>query len=290
MTTGSPRIIAHSGFKGVAPANSLAAVRAIAAGTHPADMIEIDVMPCGDGTPVVFHDSRLGGAADREGGITDVAGYVWETPLETVQSAKIYETEERVPTLEAVLDLLPPEIGLNIELKNPGVEDIPRGPRNATERAEARASWEPFVSRVVSLIEETESQILFSSFYAGALAAAADHAPDIPRASLPYHGIEDALELARRYDCSAIGPRVNMVRGTPYFEQPRGSHTDPDFEAVDIVQAAHDMSCEVYPWIVRTWREADRLVAAGVDGLIADYPGLLGWNEHAGGGPNDDGD
>ena len=65
-------IIAHRGFAGQFPENTVGAVRA-ASGVGPrgvpdawaADVIEIDAVPTADGTVVAFHDSELSG---RDGG------------------------------------------------------------------------------------------------------------------------------------------------------------------------------------------------------------------------------
>ncbi|MFC7172752.1 glycerophosphodiester phosphodiesterase [Haloplanus litoreus] len=51
-----PSVIAHRGFAGINPENTVAAVRMAA---DRADSVEVDVVACADGTPVVFHDARL---------------------------------------------------------------------------------------------------------------------------------------------------------------------------------------------------------------------------------------
>ena len=61
--TPQPAVIAHRGFAGVYPENTLCAVRAALdppdAGHRGADAIEIDVMATSDGELVVFHDRDL---------------------------------------------------------------------------------------------------------------------------------------------------------------------------------------------------------------------------------------
>ncbi len=84
-----PLIIAHRGFSGRRPENTLAAFRAaIALGV---DMVEIDVHETRDGELVVFHDYRL----DR---ICGVRGRVRDVTL-----AKLQRLNPAVPTLEDVL-------------------------------------------------------------------------------------------------------------------------------------------------------------------------------------------
>ena len=67
-----PSTIAHRGFGGLYPENTIVAMRG--AVQADADAIEIDLMPCADGTPVVFHDPQLSGRPN--GGLTDAKGIV----------------------------------------------------------------------------------------------------------------------------------------------------------------------------------------------------------------------
>lgn len=274
VTESPPRVIAHAGFAGIAPENTLAAFRAVADGTHPAEMVEIDVLPCADGTPVVFHDNRLD-AGDDSRGLTDGTGVVWETPREEVLAARVLDTQETVPTLEHALDVLSPAVGVNLELKNPGTFDVRPGEAlDRDEVARRRDRWDPFVERVIGALEGVASEPLLSSFHEPAIAAVRDLAPDIPVGTLVGGSIEDSLEVAERYDCEAVHPHVDVIESTTFPGETSTSSTRSD-DGVDIVAAARDLGCAVNVWTVRTWYEAERLAAAGVDGLIADYPNLL---------------
>lgn len=274
--TESPRTIAHAGFAGIAPENTLAAFRAIADGTHPAEMVEIDVLPCADGTPVVFHDSRLDAAGDSRG-LTDATGVVWETPRAEVLAARVLDTRETVPTLQEALEVLLPEIGVNIELKNPGSFNVRPGEAlDADAVARRRDRWDPFVERIVGILDDVGGEHLLSSFHEPALAALRDIAPDIPVGALVGASVDDTLAVVQRYDCEAIHPPVNAIPGAPFAG---GIRVQPDstFEGSDVLAAARDHGCAVNVWTVRTWHEAARLAAAGVNGLIADYPNLPRW-------------
>ena len=268
----APEIIAHRGFAGVAPENSLAAFRAVADGTHPAAMIEMDVMPCADGTPVVFHDLRLDDGGNARG-ITDGEGVVWETSLEEIQSARILDTDQQVPTLREALDAIPPEVGVNVELKNPGSFDVRPGEALEPEGVDTRRDrWDPFVESVLAELEDENHELLISSFCEPALASVRDLAPEIPVASLVSHSLEDGLRVAERYECEAIHPPVDAIRETPFFDPPGGERE------LDLLAAAADLGCAVNVWTVCTWREAYWLQEVGVDGVIADYPRLFEWD------------
>ena len=98
MKLGGPtRVIAHRGFSGAAPENTLAAFeKAIEVG---ADMFELDVLLSRDGRVVVIHDDTLERTTDGEGEVAAFtlgelkkldAGY-----LESVESA--IENQPRLP-------------------------------------------------------------------------------------------------------------------------------------------------------------------------------------------------
>ena len=270
---GDPLLFAHRGFAGENPENTVAAASA-AAGAGGADRVEIDVVPTADGDPVVFHDADLSGRGGPPGapddrGLTDATGTVWETDTATVTAAEVLGSGETVPLLGAVLDAIPSEVGVNVELKNPG------RPRSALRPGEAlspealaarKAAWRPLVDRVSVAVEKREHDVLVSSFHEAALAATRERS-ECPVAPLFSESVEDALAIARRYDAAAVHPPIDAVRGTPFFDASR-------FGDRDVVAAAHDAGRAVNVWTVETWYQADRLRAAGVDGVIADYSTL----------------
>jgi glycerophosphoryl diester phosphodiesterase len=90
--------------------------------------------------------------------------------------------------------------------------------------------------------------------------------------------IADGFAIAREHDAAAIHPPIDAIRGTPFYDAERfgGSDTDGDRPAADsLVATAHGEGLAVNVWTVETWYQADRLAAAGVDGVIADYSTLL---------------
>jgi glycerophosphoryl diester phosphodiesterase len=266
-----PIVIAHRGFAGAYPENTIAA--AVGSSLSNADAVEIDVMPCADGTPVVIHDNGL---AEREdGGLTDAEGLVWETDCETVTSAEVLESGETVPTFEALMDAVPPELGINIELKNPGSEDLEFATDLDGDALETRKDlWRPFVRDVLEIAAEYDNDALVISFYEAALAVTREIAPEVPIGVLPWDSIEFGVDVAREYDCEAIHPPYDMIQGVPFFND--GVYIDdPDYGDVDLLDIAHEEGREVNVYTLATWYQAEQLAAAGVDGLVADYPGLL---------------
>lgn len=106
-----PKIVAHHGYSGVAPENTLDAfAKAVDIG---ADMIELDVQRTADGEIVVFHDTELSRITGAEGMVSE-----WSYDrLQTLDAGN----GEHIPTLAEVLDLIQPtELGIYLELKDIG--------------------------------------------------------------------------------------------------------------------------------------------------------------------------
>jgi glycerophosphoryl diester phosphodiesterase len=233
-----PTVVAHRGFAGVNPENTVAAVRAAA---DRADLVEVDVRACRDGTPVVFHDARLDDGGESRG-VTDGRGAVSRASSREVTAAEVLDSGETVPTLSALVDAT--AVPLNVELKATGTGDDDPG------------RWRSVVDRIYGALDDR--RVLFSSFHEGALSAIREREPE---ASLAVLGREPRMgvELARRCDATAV-------------------HLPADRIGPAVVATAHDAGLSVNAWTVRTWREAAAVVGMGVDGLIADYPGLERWS------------
>jgi len=255
----TPTVFAHRGFAGTYPENTVAAVRsAVADG---ADAVEIDVQPTADGDVVVFHDRRLDGSdGDSARGLTDATGVVWEQPTGKVTAARVLGTDERVPLLADVLSAIPETVTVNVELKNPGSEDVrPGEPLGGAPRRRARRRWLPFVESVLAVTDRFGHDILFSSFCEGALAALEESSStDCVAVLVAPNCAAAGATIARRYDVDAIHPPVDAIQRD---------------DSLAATAADIDAACNV--WTVRTWVEARDALDAGADGIVADYPGLL---------------
>ena len=259
-----PRLIAHRAFAGAHPENTVEAVRA--AVDEGADAIEIDVRPSADDGIVVFHDEALDDTGDSRG-ITDGEGRVADLTREELTDAEVLGSGATVPMLGEVLEAVPADFDVHIELKGTGEADVPAPETGALDEADVpgrRAAWHPFVRDAFAVTNEFDGDLLFTSFHEGALAAVSDIAPDANVAPLTLDA-EEGLTIARRYDAAAINPPLALVADTPYADHDRD-------EGVDLVAAAHEEGYDVNVWTIRTWHEAAVAADAGVDGLIADYP------------------
>ena len=259
--------IAHRGFAGVYPENTVAAVEAAVA---QATTVEIDVMPTADGEIVVFHDDTLARLTDAPESVAETA--VWELPYDRIAGYSVLGTEQSIPLLDAVLTAIPPTVTVNIELKNPGSTGLRFAETlDGAARDAAVDRWRAFVGQVLDIATDGGHDLLLSSFYEGALAATRELAPSVPIAAVVHESVDTGLELARRYDVEAIHPPWNVVTDAslPTDGPVSGSASD-----LDLVEVAHDEGRAVNAWTVTTWQQAAALSAAGVDGIIADYPGV----------------
>lgn len=257
---GSLAIHAHRAFAGVAPENTIHAAT-LAAERFDADWIEVDVQPTADGTPVCYHDPGLG---DEEGGrgITDATGLVRGTPAEEVLATEVMDSGETIPTLADLLDALPSGVGVNVELKSPGgpVDDDDSLFFDDDNREDQRELWDDCLVDVAPVLDERagDHRFLLSSFFEGALAAAREQVPDVDRAIVAAGDLEVGMAVADRQDAAAIHAPAEVLAtlDTPFVEN------------------AHDADLAVNAWTVETWTYCRDLAAAGVDGVIADYPFL----------------
>lgn len=170
------RLIAHRGFAGSNPENTLAAV---AAAAPLSDEVEVDVRRCDTGELVVVHDPTV----DR---VTDGSGAVCRHSLDELRTLDVLDTGEGVPTLAEVLDAIPASVGVNAELKEVGL-----------------------ARDVVRLAGETDSQVTVSSFHANELEGCRGADPTVPRAYLFADEWRQGLSFARELDCCFVHPSLD---------------------------------------------------------------------------------
>ena len=107
---------AHRGLHGAVGADSFCAENSMTAFKRAVDRgfgIELDVHVTADGEVVVFHDATL----DRVAG---VSGKIKDKTLAELRELRLLETEDTIPTLREVLDLVDGKVPLLVELKETG--------------------------------------------------------------------------------------------------------------------------------------------------------------------------
>ena len=222
------RLVAHRGFDEQYSANTVAAVEQ--AISH-ADMIELDIRRCASGELVVAHNALVDISIDS-------ADLVDELTASELAALDAHEGEG-IQTLETVLDSIPPDVGVNLELKDPTI----------TEQA-------------VEACESVPHEIIISSFD-----------PDALRGVEPGEntGVElayvlgatpsDDLAIATDLGCAFVHPNAWLCLLT------------------GVVADAHGAGLTVNAWTVDSRLGAWALARRGVDGLIASSPHVTDWIE-----------
>ncbi|MNZ44887.1 Glycerophosphoryl diester phosphodiesterase [compost metagenome] len=229
---------AHRGAKGHYPENTMLAFeKALELG---ATGIEIDVQLTKDGEIVIIHDESL----KRTTGVDKLVKDVTYEELQTFDAGSWFSAEfrdERVPHLRQLLELLQnrPTI-LNIELKN-GIILYPE-----------------LEQKVISLVRDygMSDRIIISSFNHYSLKLCKQLAPEIRTGVLYMEGIYRPWDYARTLGADALHPIKYAV--LPEWTK----------EAAAVGIAYH-------PFTVNETAEMERLLDAGVAGIITDYPDRL---------------
>jgi glycerophosphoryl diester phosphodiesterase len=232
-------VIAHRGFSGNAPENTLAAVRAaIEIG---ADMVEIDVTLSSDAHVVVIHDETLDRTTDGSG---DISRYSL-AELKQLDAGSWFDSKyagERIPTLDEVLAEVEDRVLLNVEIKS---EAVVRG----------------VAGKVASAIRDFEmiDQVVVSSFSPAALEQMHELAPEIRTAVLynaELHQGRDAVEIVEELGASVFN--IKRQRLTKKTRRRCREHAIP-----------------VGVYTVNEARRMRRLVNKGTNAIFTDHPDLL---------------
>lgn len=233
-----PRVMGHRGAAGLAPENTLAAVRTAA--ESGLDWIEFDIMLTGDDRPVIFHDDKL----DR---VTGTKGLMAETRLQDLaglDAGRWFDpafTGERVPGLA---DFLSEALGLGLRINAEIKPSEGRG-RETAEVAMAELS---------RLWPAADPPPLISSFWPDCLEIALAKRPDWPRALIVY-------DLAKR-DWRTLLDRFGCVSFHVFHERADAALV-AEIKARDLAMACY---------VVNDPEEARRLYRLGVDCMITDVP------------------
>jgi glycerophosphoryl diester phosphodiesterase len=240
-------VIAHRGASGEAPENTMAAFRrAVEAG---AEFIETDLQISRDARLVAVHDDMLDRTTNAHGPVSaktleqlrQLDAGSWFTAEGFSRGGSHSAPQEsfagqRIPTLDEILAFgREHNIGLYLEMKTPAVS----GAEHALVGA-LRASGE--IVRAVVL-----------SFDLSQLAKVRRFEPLVVTGYLYDKPAPDAVRKAVETGARQLLPRADGV-------------------TAELVKEAHASDLKVVTWTVNAPEQAAALVAAGVDGIITDYP------------------
>jgi len=235
---GRPTVLGHRGLGRDTvdghQENSLGSI--LAAAQSGLRWVELDVRRTADDALVVGHYPTVGDAE-----------FVADLSLERAR-------ELGAVTLAEVLDALPDETGVNLDLKT-SLEDALRPRRSTTA-----GLLGPVVEK-----ESLRRPLLVSSFDPAALLVLHEVAPEVPRALLTWIGfpLRKAIPAAAHLGVDGVAAHWSSFGPNPM------DHSPTFRSAEHAVRVAHEAGLEVVAWCPDA-RVATDLVAAGVDAVVVD--------------------
>jgi glycerophosphoryl diester phosphodiesterase len=238
-----PRVVAHRGFSGRAPENTLAACR-LALEIEP-DMIEVDLLLSSDGEVVALHYAELERTTNGSGLVSDST----LAELRRLDAGSWFSDEftgEPIPTLAEILDLLRSRTLLNVEIKTQAVTDEAAG---------------GITDKVLQLVRDRRmaEQVILSSFDPRALSQARQLDPQVRTASLfnrHLHRGRSPVEVMEEVGSVGLNIRDSLV-------------------TAEIVISCHQHGRPVAVYTVNEPRRMRELMDLGVDALFTDRPDLM---------------
>lgn len=287
---GLVRLIGHRGARGVMPENTLEGfLFTLSAGVP---LLEFDVVLTRDGVPVVTHNHHLDGAATRDADGNWLAGQgprVSDLTLEALQGHDVGGVDVRspygarfadqvflsgvpVPRLGDVLDLANDprhgDVHFLLELKSdPDLRDDPQARAAAVEAvvSEVRARGQA-------------SRTILHSFDWRLLEACRRAAPEMPTSYLSQMP-QTPSELCEAMALAGLPEdALSAERSLPLIVADAGGQLwCPHARDVTpaLVEEARALGLIVLAWTVNEAEEIDRMIEAGVDGIVTDYPGRV---------------
>ena len=223
------RPVAHRGLHGNGLIeNTLGAARAA---TEAGYAIEVDIQSTVDNEVVVFHDDTL----DR---LTDATGPLAARTLAELKQIAIRNSNERIPTLQELLDTVGGRTPLVVELKS---------------------SWDGddrLAARTAEILRNYNGPVAGMSFDPSVVMALRRHAPDLTRGIVAERYYDDPewapLGAARKFQ---FGNLLHIHRTRPHFV----AYSVRDLPALAPQAARYILGMKLLTWTVRT--DADRAKA-----------------------------
>lgn len=234
MSQAQTKVIAHRGFSGIAPENTLAAFQK--AIDHGFEYFELDIHKTKDDSVVVIHDSSVDRTSSNgmKGKIEDMT-YAELSQVRVGYSSKFGEQfkDEKVPTLREALQLAKGKIKVCLEIKVNGAEE-----------------------QVMEMLEDLEmkDQVIIFSFLYPALAKVRQLDKNIDILYLIGAADETTIDYAKVIHAQAIG----AGGGNPLTKE--------------YVDKVHQAGLEIWRWTVDDEATMKELIGNGVDGIISNFP------------------
>lgn len=246
----TPTVIAHRGASGVAPENTIPAIEAALA--QRTGWVEVDVRRSRDGALVLMHDETLDRTTDAPrvfpGRAPWLVGDFTLAELQRLDAGAWFGPgfrRTRIPMLRNLLAVLTPATGLLLEVKDPllypGIE----------VQIVAELMADGFLDAALA-----ERRLVVSSF---------DH--------------ESMRRLSSLCRQLPVGLGFELPPTDAQLRDAAGFATEINADALildrELVRRVHELDLSLSVFTVNEDEEARAALAAGVDGIIGDYPARL---------------
>ncbi|MFA4819219.1 MAG: glycerophosphodiester phosphodiesterase family protein [Patescibacteria group bacterium] len=219
------KIVGHRGAAGYAPENTLLSFQtAIDIGC---DRAEFDVRLSKDGEIVVIHDADVSR-------VTDGKGFVYKMTLAELKKLNCSQNQ-KIPTLQEVIDLCKGKIDLQIELKAEGT------PQSVNQ---------------IILQNNIKKSVVITSFAVDLLKEIKNLNPKFKVGLLFKAYPEKLWRLVNKIPLDFICPRYGIT-------------------TKEIINQAHKLGKSVYAYHVNDKDTGNKLIALGVDEIGTDFPKLF---------------
>lgn len=240
-----PLVVGHRGASAVAPENTMAAFRrSWESGVR---WLETDVQPSADGVPVLIHDDLLDRTTDGTGAVRDTRAL----DLAVLDAGSWFGADfsgQRIPELSVLLDAMPDDHRVLLEIKGPHTED------------------EVLAVLDVCRAGRADDRVLVQSFERDALAAVQRISPGRPVGLLTQVWDEDPIAACRALNAVSYHPNHRLLLGRP----------NPAAE----VDALHAAGIAVGVWTSDDEADWRALTDIGVDAIMTNRPAeLLAWQQ-----------
>ncbi|MBD3287270.1 glycerophosphodiester phosphodiesterase [candidate division KSB1 bacterium] len=228
-------ITGHRGSSGNAPENTLSAIKQ--AVDENADYIEIDIHITKDEQIILMHDDRVDRTTNGEGYVHDLT-YPEILRLDAGSWFDSNFKDERVPTLEEVIDLVQGHVHLNIEIKS-------------------NVFIPAHIEKLIQLIDERDfgEQCILTSFQRSYIEMI-HHISPMLRTGLIMNYMPHPQKMLLEDAFDVLSCNYRLV-------------------SKDIVEALHSSNKEIHVWTVNERADLLRMRDYGVDNVITNYPGAF---------------
>lgn len=238
-------VIAHRGASGIAPENTLSAIKeAMAMG---ADMIELDIRQTRNGTVVIIHDKTVSRTSDGKGSVKD---FTFEE-LGSLDAGSWFHPgfkNEKIPSLDSILQEVKDKAKLLIEVKENRYSGIEKNIVQLLNKHAAK-DWciiQSFETGVLNNIKNLDPSIEIHKLVIGNIRG------------LPLH-IDNCIRLGSIYKYNEVAA-INI-----------------NFKLLNkkIIQKIHGQGQKVNTWTVNDPEDMKKMIEMDVDGIITNYPDQL---------------